>query len=293
MKKLWDRFGWFVTTVLGSATFGLSFAIFLAPNGMNGGGISGLAQSLLMLFGGAEVAEKHTGLLTILINLPLFAIGGLKIGKRFFFGSLVGLSVSSLLMDYFPLAWVPTLQDPLLGAIFGGMISGIGLGFVFMSGTSTGGSDIVVRLVKLKAKNLPIGQIALIFDLIVVILTAIAYGDFNNALYTAITVFLCDKMIDAVAYGFDYSNVALIISKEYARLPEIIDAKLGRGSTYLYSQGTYSKTDNKVVLVAVKRKQINDLKELVAEIDPDAFVILQEAHQVLGDGFAKHTKDSL
>lgn len=293
MKKLWERFGWLVTTVLGSATFGLAFAIFLAPNGMNGGGISGLAQSLLMLIAGPEMAEKHTGLLTILINLPLFAIGGLKIGKRFFFGSLVGLSVSSLLMDYFPLAWVPVLQEPLLGAIFGGMISGVGLGFVFMSGTSTGGSDIVVRLVKLKAKNLPIGQIALIFDLIVVILTAIAYGDFNNALYTAITVFLCDKMIDAVAYGFDYSNVALIISKEYARLPELIDAKLGRGSTYLYSQGTYSKTDNKVVLVAVKRKQINDLKELVVDIDPDAFVILQEAHQVLGDGFAKHTKDSL
>lgn len=293
MKKLWERFGWLVTTVLGSATFGLAFAIFLAPNGMNGGGISGLAQSLLMLIAGPEMAEKHTGLLTILINLPLFAIGGLKIGKRFFFGSLVGLSVSSLLMDYFPLAWVPALQDPLLGAIFGGMISGIGLGFVFISGTSTGGSDIVVRLVKLKAKNLPIGQIALIFDLIVVILTAVAYGDFNNALYTAITVFLCDKMIDAVAYGFDYSNVALIISKEYARLPELIDAKLGRGSTYLYGQGTYSKTDNKVVLVAVKRKQINDLKELVVEVDPNAFVILQEAHQVLGDGFAKHTKDSL
>lgn len=293
MKKIWDRCGWFFLTVLGSAAFGLAFAVFLAPNGMNGGGISGLAQSLLMLFGGREMADHHTGLLTILINLPLFAIGGLKIGKRFFFGSLVGLGVSSMLIDYFPVAWIPGIADPLLGAIFGGVISGIGLGFVFISGTSTGGSDIVVRLVKLKAKNLPIGQIALIFDMIVVVLTAIAYGDFNNALYTAITVFLCDKMIDAVAYGFDYSKVAMIISKEYEKLPAIIDAKLGRGSTYLYSQGTYSKTDSKVVLVAVKRQQINDLKELVVEVDPNAFVILQEAHQVLGDGFAKHTKDSL
>lgn len=293
MKKLWERYGWFLLTVLGSAAFGMSFAIFLAPNGMNGGGISGLAQSLLMLFGGAEVADKHTGLLTILINLPLFAIGGLKIGKRFFFGSLVGLTVSSLLMDYFPMAWIPTLSDPLLGAIFGGAISGFGLGFVFISGTSTGGSDIVVRLVKLKAKNMPIGQIALVFDMIVVVLTAVAYGDFNNALYTAVTVFICDKMIDAVAYGFDYSKVALIISKEYEKLPALIDAKLGRGSTYLYSQGTYTRNNNKVVLVAVKRQQINDLKELVVDVDPDAFVILQEAHQVLGDGFSKHTKDSL
>lgn len=292
MKKIWDRFGWIVMTVTGSVAFGVAFAVFLSPNGMNGGGISGLAQSLLMLFGG-EKAISHTGLLTILINLPLFAIGGLKIGKRFFFGSLLGLFVSSMLIDYFPTAWIPSIADPLLGAIFGGVISGIGLGFVFISGTSTGGSDIVVRLVKLKARNMPIGQIALVFDMIVVVLTAIAFRDLNNALYTAIAVFLCDKMIDAVAYGFDYSKVAMIISKEYEKMPAIIDAKLGRGSTYLYSQGTYSKTDRKVVLVAVKRQQINDLKELVVEVDPEAFVILQEAHQVLGDGFSKHTKDSL
>lgn len=293
MKKLWDRCGWFIMTVFGSAAFGLSFAIFLQPNGMNGGGISGLAQSLLMLIFGPETAEKHTGMLTILINLPLFAIGGLKIGKRFLCGSLLGLSISSLLMDYFPVVLIPAISNPLLAAVYGGVISGIGLGFVFISGTSTGGSDIVVRLVKLKAKNTPIGQIAMIFDLIVVLLTGIAFGDVENALYTGITVFLCDKMIDAVAYGFDYSKVALIISKEYEKLPAIIDAKLGRGSTFLYSQGTYSLTDSKVVLVAVKRQQINDLKELVVEVDPNAFVILQEAHQVLGDGFAKHTKDSL
>lgn len=290
MKKFWERYGWFFLTVFGSAIFGLSFAIFLAPNGMNGGGISGFAQAILKIF---FQNDAHTGLLTILINLPLFAIGGLKIGKRFFFGSLVGLTVSSLIMEFYPAAWIPHIDSTLLAAVYGGAISGIALGFVFISGTSTGGSDIVVRLVKLKARNTPIGQIALVFDVIVVTLTGIAFRDLQNALYTGITVFLCDKMIDAVAYGFDYSKVALIISKEYARLPEIIDAKLGRGSTYLYSQGTYSKTDSKVVLVAVKRRQINDLKELVVEVDPDAFVILQEAHQVLGDGFAKHTKDSL
>lgn len=292
MKKFWERVGWMITTVMGSAIFGLSFALFLAPNGMNGGGISGLAQSLLMLIFG-ESALKHTGVLTIAINLPLFAIGGLKIGKRFFFGSLVGLCVSSLIMDYLPVAFIPTVGDPLLAAVYGGAISGIALGFVFVSGTSTGGSDIVVRLVKLKAKHMPIGQIALIFDVIVVTLTGIAFGDVQNALYTGIVVFLCDKMIDAVAYGFDYSTVAMIISKEYEKLPALIDERLGRGATYLYSQGSYSKVDSKVVLVAVKRRQISELKELVVEVDPDAFVILQEAHQVLGDGFSHHTKDSL
>lgn len=293
MKKLWNQWGWLVLTIFGSAVFGLCFAIFLQPKGMNGGGISGFAQAILKIFFGREIAAKHTGMLTILINLPLFALGGMKIGKRFFFGSLIGLTVSSLIMDYYPEAWIPVINNSLLAAVYGGAFSGIALGFVFISGTSTGGSDIVVRLVKLKAQSMPIGQIALIFDIIVVTMTGFAYGDVENALYTGITVFLCDKLIDAVAYGFDYSNVALIISKKYELFPEIIDEKLGRGATYLYSQGTYSHEDSKVVLVAVKRRQIHDLKELVHEIDPDAFVILQEAHQVLGDGFSKHSKNSL
>lgn len=292
MKKMWDRVGWIVLTVLGSTAFGLSFAVFLAPNGINGGGISGLAQVILMAFGGEEASGQFTGVLTILINLPLFAIGGVKIGKRFFFGSLVGLSVSSVLMDVLAAYPMPAV-DPLLGAVYGGVISGVGLGLVFISGTSTGGSDIVVRLVKLKARNMPIGHIAIAFDLIVVMLTGLVFGNFENALYTGIAVYLIGKMIDAVVYGFDYSKVALIITKEYDKMPEVIDARLGRGSTYLYSQGTYSRQDSKVVLVAVKRQQINELKELVIELDPEAFVILQEAHQVLGDGFARHTKDSL
>lgn len=292
MKKLWNKAGWIFLTVLGSTAFGLSFAVFLAPNDVNGGGISGLAQVVLMGLGGTEAKEKYTGVLTILINLPLFAIGGVKIGKRFFFGSLLGLSVSSVLMDVLAAYPMPVI-DPLLGAVYGGVISGIGLGFVFISGTSTGGSDIVVRLVKLRAKNMPIGQISMIFDLMVVLLTGIVFRNFENALYTGVTVFLIGKMIDAVVYGFDYSKVALIITKEYEKMPEVIDTHLGRGSTYLYSQGTYSRQDSKVVLVAVKRQQINELKELVVEMDPNAFVILQDAHQVLGDGFARHTKDSL
>ena len=287
MKELWSKISWFVATVLGSSAFGIAFGVFLDPNGLNAGGISGLAQVIVEVTGIGSV-----GVLTILINLPLFVVGGLKIGKRFFFGSLLGLGLSSALMDI--LATYPMPQiNPLLAAIYGGVITGVGLGFVFVAGTSTGGSDIVVRLVKLKARNVPIGQIAMAFDVIVVTLTGIVYKNFENALYTGIAVFLTSKLIDAVVYGFDYSKVALVMTKEYEAVAKAVGDKLGRGATYLYSQGTYSLQDSKVVLVALKRQQVNELKELVMEIDPNAFVILQEAHQVLGDGFAKHSKDSL
>lgn len=285
MKKRWDKFGWLVMTVVGSAIFGAGYAIFLGPNDLNAGGISGLAQIVVELLGVGSV-----GMLTVLINLPLFAFGGVKIGKRFFFGSLLGLSLSSFIMDHLT---VVLELEPLLAAVYGGIATGFGLGLVFMAGTSTGGSDIVVRLVKLKARNMNIGQISMAFDAIVVILTGIVFGNITNALYTGITVFLCGKLIDAVVYGFDYSKVAMIITKEHAQVVQAVAEKLDRGATYLYGQGSYSQQDIKVVLVAVYPKQVADLKELVAKIDPGAFVILQDAHQVLGDGFTKHGKESL
>lgn len=289
MKKLMEKCGWIFATVVGSAAFGVAFGIFLGPNNLNAGGISGLAQVVLKMM---NFDLSHVGRLTVLINLPLFVIGGMRIGKKFFCGSLLGLGLSSVLMEILAVQPIDPM-NPLLAAIYGGVISGIGLGIVFMAGTSTGGSDIVVRLVKLKAKNMPIGQIAMAFDLIVVALTGIVFGNFENALYTGITVFLCGKLIDAVVYGFDYSKVAWIMTKEYEAVATAVNDKLGRGTTYIYSQGYYSGEDRKVVLVALKRQQLSDLKELVISIDPNAFIILQEAHQVLGDGFVKHNKDAL
>ena len=151
----------------------------------------------------------------------------------------------------------------------------------------------MVRLVKLKARNMNLGQISITFDVIVIALTGLVFGEVETALYTGVSIFLVGKLMDAVVYGFDYSKTALIITKEYEKMPAAIDAKLGRGATYLYSQGTYTHEDSKVVLVAIYPKQIAELKELVMSVDPNAFVILQDAHQVLGDGFGKYTKDSL
>ena len=291
MKKVWDQTRWILMTIIGSIIFGAGYAIFLGPNGLNAGGISGLGAVIVELFNhDGNISFLTVGTLTIIINLPLFAIGGMRIGKRFFFGSLLGMFLSSFVMDN--LHFVVQV-DPLLAAIYGGTLAGFGVGLVFLAGASTGGADIVVRLVKLKAKNMNIGQIAISFDLIVVTLTGIVFKDITNALYTGISVFLVGKVMDAVVYGFDNSKVAMIISKEYETIARVVSEKLGRGATYLYSQGAYSKTDSKVVLVAVYPKQIAEMKELVVEIDPNAFIILQEAHQVLGDGFQKHDKDAL
>jgi len=287
MQKLWRNYSWIPATLLGSAGFALGFSLFLAPNDLNSGGISGLAMIIVELLGWGSV-----GMLTILINLPLFALGGIKIGKRFFLGSLIGMLTSSVLIDLFS-NLPPITPEPLIGALYGGAVCGLGLGLVFMSGTSTGGSDILVRLLKLKYRNVPIGQISMSFDAMVVILTGLVFGDFSKALYSGVAVFVCGKVLDAVIYRFDYSKVVLIVSSEYEAIAEAIGKKLDRGATFLHAEGSYSHISTKVVLAAIKRQQLADLKELVTEIDPRAFIIVQEAHQVLGDGFSRYSKNGL
>ena len=286
-NKAWSVVSDILKTAIGCALFALGFDLFLLPGGMNAGGLSGLAMVFVHL---TEIAS--VGTITALLNVPLFILAGMKIGKKFFLGSFIGMAFSSVFIDLF--AIIPTPEvEPLLGALYGGLICGAGLGFVFAAGVSTGGSDIIVRLLKLKYRHVPIGVISMCFDGVVAVLTGIVYQDVNSALYTGIAIFISGKIIDAVVYSFDYSEVALIITKEYAQVAQAISDTLERGATYLNGEGTYSRKATKVVLTAVKKQQLADLKELVVEIDPDAFIIVQEAHQVLGDGFIRYSKDSL
>ena len=287
MLKGFHNDHWLLATVLGSVIFALGFALFLGPNDMNAGGISGLAQIAVELTGMGTV-----GGLSIIINLPLFILGGLKIGRRFFFGSMIGMVLSSVLIDAFAVISIPT-PEPLIAVLYGGVICGIGLGLVFVNGTSTGGSDILVRLLKLRCRNVPIGQISMVFDAIVVVLTGLVFQDVSKALYTGVTVYLSGKVVDAVVYNFDYSKVALIISSHYEEIAQAIGMELDRGATFLHAEGSYSHIPTKVVLAAVKKQQLAELKELVVHIDPNAFIIVQEAHQVLGDGFSRYSKNSL
>ena len=286
-NRVWSLVLDVLKTAVGCALFALGFDLFLLPGGMNAGGLSGLAMVFVHVTNLGSV-----GMITALLNVPLFIIAGMKIGRKFFVGSFIGMAFSSVFIDLLAIIPVPVVE-PLLGAIYGGLICGAGLGFVFAAGVSTGGSDIIVRLLKLKYRHVPIGVISMCFDAVIAVLTGIVYRDVNSALYTGIAIFVSGKIIDMVVYSFDYSEVALIITKEYELVAQTISDKLERGATFLHGEGTYSRKDTKVVLTAVKKQQVAELKELVVEIDPDAFIIVQEAHQVLGDGFIRYSKDSL
>ena len=287
MKTFAYNVRWIFLIALGCAVFALGFDLFLEPNGLTAGGISGIAMIVIHL-----VPITTVGIATALMNFPLFFFGGKKIGMRFFVGSIIGTVFFSFFIDFFAFIPVPE-TEPLLAALYGGVLCGAGLGIVFVNQASTGGSDIVIRLLKLKYRNLPIGTISLAFDFCVCAATGIVFGDISNMLYSLITVYATSQLIDAMVYKFDFSRVAYIISKEHKRIADAINYDLGRGVTYLYAQGYYSGDDTKVILCAVKQGQLADLKDLVVRIDPNAFIIVQDAHQVLGDGFARHSEDAL
>ncbi len=271
----------------GSAIFALGFDLFLMPHQFGAGGVSGLAVVIHALIPLASV-----GVISLIVNIPLFIAGYRVVGRKFFVGSLAGMLISSVLIDVF--AYLPAVKtEPLLGAIFGGLLVGGGCGIVLMQGASTGGVDIAARLMKYKLRELPIGKLMLMVDMCIAIITGIAFRDLNKVLYCIVALFVSSEATDAVVYRLDYSYVAMIISNYDEQIRDAIDQKLERGCTYLKGEGSYTHQEKNVIYCAIKRQQIAELKEIVMGIDANAFLVLQEAHQVLGEGFERYSKHRL
>ncbi len=287
MHKKWQWITDGLKILVGCALFSLGFSVFLAPSDLSAGGVSGIGMIFVEVFKVGTV-----GGIVAVINIPLFILAAFLLGKRFFLGSLIGMVFLSVFIDLF--AMIPPIElDPLLCALYGGALAGAGLGIVFTVGASTGGSDIIVRILKKRWQNIPIGRISIFMDFAVALATGIVFRDIACALYSGVAIFVTGKVIDVVVYSFDYSKVALIISDHHQQIAERIATELDRGATFLKGEGSFTGAEKTVILTAVKKQQLAELKRLVSETDPKAFVIVQEAHQVLGDGFAHYSKDSL
>lgn len=273
--------------MLGSGIFALGFDLFLAPHQIGAGGISGLAVVI-----NYYVPFLSVGVISLVVNIPLFIAGHKFVGRKFFWGSLAGMAISSVLIDLF--AVIPSVEvEPLVGAIFGGLMVGAGCGIVFMQGASTGGVDIIGRLLKYYFRNLSLGKLMLVVDLAIAVITALAFRDINKGLYCTIALYVSSIALDGVVYSFDYSHVAVVVTDHSAAIRDAISEKLDRGCTFLKGEGAYTGQKKDVIYCAIKRRQAAELKELVMEIDPGAFLILQDAHQVLGEGFERYSKHNL
>ena len=272
---------------LGAVIYALAFDWFVAPNQIAMGGVTGLAQIV-----NALVPVLPVGVLSILVNVPLFLAGWRLLGGRLLVSSLYAMAVSSLAIDV--IAWMHTFppMDPILATLYGGAGMGVGLGLVFSQGATTGGTDIIGKLLKLKLPWLPIGKLVMIPDMVVVILAAVVFGTVNAALYGLIQMYLLSKVMDMILYGWDTSRVAYIITDRWEETVQgLLD--MNRGVTLLQGKGAYTGAEKQVLLVAFKQKQIVALKQTVKSIDPNAFLIVCEAHEILGDGFREYKHNDL
>ena len=281
-KMIWQM-GWKIT--LGCAIFALGFDLFLEPNDLNVGGMSGLAMVARKLLGFGSI-----GVLTAMFNVPLFLLGAKKLGKKFLFGSLAGMLLSSLFIDLF--AGIPKPgTEILLDSLYGGLFVGAGLGLVFLAGATTGGSDIAAKLLRRRFRSASLGKVMLVIDLAIITLTGIVFQDLSKTLYSALPLAVSSLVMDQLLYGLDHSTVALIISERYEQVSKAIEIRLDRGATVLDGSGSYTGKPRPVLMSAVRQRELPEVKAIVREIDPDAFVILLPAHQVLGEGFRRTTDE--
>ena len=273
---------------LASLFYAISFVWCFDPNGIAFGGITGLAQIINRLFPAIPV-----GVTVIVLNIPLFLLGWKLIGGKLLVSSLYAMFISSVFIDLItPLYdWQP--MDPLLACIFGGLLMGGSLGIVFLQGATTGGTDLAARLLKLKFKWLPMGKLLMGVDLAVIILVALFFQNLNTALYGLVALYISTLAMDGILYGLDNAKVAYIISDHNKEIADAIVHDLDRGVTILQGQGAYTGADKQVLMCAFKQREIASIKAAVKGIDPDAFLIVCNAHEVLGEGFRDYKKDDL
>ena len=273
---------------LACGVYAVGFCWCYQPNAIAFGGVTGLAQVINHLLPWAPV-----GVVTILFNIPLFLAGWKLLGGRLLLSSLYAMAMSSLAIDLVNALYTFRPMDPLLAAIFGGVLLGAPLGLTFQQGATTGGTDLLARLLKLKLQWLPMGKLLLVVDLAVIAIAALVFGSVNSALYGIVALYISSIVLDGVLYGMDNAKVAYVISERSQEVCDAIVHRLERGVTILPARGAYSGDEKKVLMCAFKQREIAAIKAAVKEIDPDAFLIVCPAHEVLGEGFRDYKKDDL
>ena len=271
--------------IIGTVIFSLGFQYLLYPNRIMSGGIMGVSMMINLLTG------APVGVLQMIFNIPMFILAWSKLGRKFMVASLVSLVLCSVVIDLMSLVPFDITHDPLLACVCGGAVKGFGLGVIFSTGASGGGVDIVIKLLRRRYPHINLGTFVLLLDVAVIAVAAVVFGEYENALYAVISIFVVSKVIDFVLYGAATAKYCYIISDESDALRAAIVSRLGRGATMLRGAGAFSGQPKQVMLCVLRQRQIVELRRLVREIDSQAFMIVTDARQVYGRGFGNIYND--
>ena len=262
-KQAWELLWDGAAFIAGSFLFAVAVNVFTAPNNIAPGGLTGLSTMANYLFG------APIGTTILIFNIPLFIWGVVKVNFRFILKTLAATVISSITIDVTAGLFPPYRGDLMLAALFSGVLSGAGLGLIFMRGGTTGGTDLVV-----------------------VVISAFVYRNYESPLYAIINIFVTSRLIDAVLYGADTGTgkMMFIISPKNKEIAGRIMTEISRGVTELRSRGGYRGEEGEVLLCAVRRSEVYKTQDIIRSVDPDAFVIVGDAGQISGEGFKQSSK---
>ena len=271
----------------GGAVFAIGLGCFVGPAQIAPGGVSGLSIIINYLTG------LPVGSLNMGINIPLLLLAWRFLGRRFTLKTLRSVFIQSVMIDLVGL-WLPVYAgDRIMSALFGGVAIGVGLAPVFMRGSTTGGTDIVSRLIQLRFRHVSIGKLLFMVDTAVLLLSVAVFRNIETGLYGMITIYTSNRILDGILYGLDTAKVVLVISEKNQQIAQQVMDRLERGATFLQAEGAWSGQEKKVLLCVVRAVQCYRVEEIVRAADPDAFLVVMEANQIAGEGFRPITSDKV
>lgn len=266
--------------IIGCFIMACGTSFFLLPNQLSSGGFAGLATIAYYLL------KVPLGTTMFVLNIPLFILGYIRIGKKFLIKSLLGTTILAIFIDILD-KFSALTQDRFLGCIYGGIAMGIGTAIVLKSNSSTGGTDLFSYIIRSYKKNYRTSSLIVAVDSIIIALNVIFFKNIEIGLYSAITIYLMGKMIDIIFEGVNFTKIMFIISDKYKKIAEEIGNKVDRGSTGIYAKGMYTNEEKMMLLCVGSRNEIAKIKQIAVSIDKKAFIIISNARETWGKGFKK------
>lgn len=270
----------YIYIIIGAFFMAVSTALILLPNQLSTGGISGISTILYYLF------NYPVGLTMLLINVPLFVIAMVKVNKRLFFKSILGTVLLSVFIDLLE-NLSPITNDRFLACIYGGIIMGIGTAIILKAGASTGGTDLLSYVIRAYNNKFKSSRVIIIADTIIIFFNIIFFREIEIGLYSVIAIYLMGKMIDIIFEGIYFTKIMFIISEKYEEISKEIGILVKRGSTGIYSKGMYSGKQNVMLFCVASRKEVAEIKQIIKQIDKNAFIVTTDAIETLGKGFSE------
>ena len=284
---VWKTLKPYVLITLSCIPYAFAFNVFYAPNNFTCGGFTGIAQIIHAFF-----PQIGVGVMVILLNVPLFVLSLRRFGVRVQLYSMFAMALSSAMLDGLAALYAFEPLEPLLACLYGGVLLGASLGWMLREEATTGGTELAAKLLKCAIPHLSIGKLCMALDLLVIVAYAAVFRSVENALYGAVALYVSSNVMDLVVYGGKAAKVAYIISPAHEQITQQLLAN-DMGVTLLHARGAYSGGENPVLLCAIRRREIVWVRRVVKELDPNAFFIVCDAREVLGEGFGEYDANGL